>query len=129
MKYKNLVAEFFKTIFAVISYIIYAKSILNGNTTVTYLASFIYIMPQLIDTVTEFSSEYLTKTMRIIDIVAMVIGAIVTVVVMTYVSMDGNNNALLSWMLVILSACFVTRSIFKTGKEFHRHLNVHKSLD
>ena len=129
MKYKNLVAEFFKTIFAVISYIIYAKSILSGNTTVTYLASFIYIMPQLIDVVAEFSGEYLTKTMRIIDIAAMILGAIVTIVVIVYISMDGSNNLLLSWVLVVLPVCFVTRSIFKIGKEFQRHLNVHKSLD
>ena len=95
MKTKNLVAESFTWIFTVASFFIYAKSVIEKDIMLSYLTVFIYIVPQLISCISDYSYKHLAPFMVKLSLVSIIAGTLVvcsTLILMAF-------NAPFMWWL------------------------------
>ena len=128
MKYTNLLSEILISIFAVISYVFFTQSIDEGETIMAYTASLIYIMPQLVNTIMEFSTEHLTNCSRWIDLLAMSCGSLLMIFIFINMKNEMLSIDLAKIFLALGSFFFVVRQLYRTVIEVQRHNNVQKSL-
>ena len=128
MRPKNLTAEIFIFIFTVVSFYMYVQSIFKDSTTITYLALLVYIIPQLIDIINEFASEYLNRVMVIIDIVIMAVAICLVIASFIFMLESVTPNSFLKYVMTSFSIVFVIRSVVNLLIEIIKHYNVHKSM-
>lgn len=126
---KNLVAEVLIFVFALISFVIYAMSVLKNESALVYLSVFCYIMPQFIRIVNEFSKEYMSPFLAKLSVVLIVAGILVIVATIVCMSSGLKSYILINYILVIASSIFMVHSAYKLKIEIQKHLNIHKSIN
>ena len=128
MKPKNLVAEVLMCIFAVTSFVIYAGAIMADNKLVAYLSVLVYIIPQLITTINEFTSSYINLRQSKLSIITIVIGIIVIITSLVLMSLNYTPSSSIRFLLVLLSSIFTNRPIYSMAIEIGKYYSIHKMI-
>lgn len=125
MRSENLVADIFKWIFIMVSFVLYAINQIDLNGYSAIMAILIYIFPNMISCITDLSDKFLQKSILVLTVISVLIGSIVVVVSFVCVMKSTVPNMLIRYIFVVLSLSFIVRETwiltFKIVRIFRTH--------
>lgn len=126
---KNLLSDFLSTTFAIISYIILVKSIIDANGSLIFTTSLLYIFPKFIQSIQMISVKIITKAEFVLRVFSIISGALVIIVaflglskVLTYVEYGKP-------ILIVSSAGFVLCDIYLLIRHIKKHNNINNIIN
>lgn len=126
---KNLLSDFLSTTFAIISYIILVKSIIDANDSLIFTTSLLYIFPKFIQSIQMISVKIITKAEFVLRVFSIISGALVIIVaflglskVLTYVEYGKP-------ILIVSSAGFVLCDIYLLIRHIKKHNNINNIIN
>ena len=129
MKPTNLVAEILLSIFSIVSFVLYAKAIIDGNDILIYLSVSIYIIPKLIQVAIDFSTKYMPVRLAIINVASIAVGIIVCSISITLMALNLTPPVVVQWILILASAVMIIPQISGLWLELSKFYNIHKSTE
>lgn len=125
MKTKNLVAESFTWIFTVASFFIYAKSVVEKDVMLSYLTVFIYIVPQLISCISDYSYKHLAPFMVKLSLVSIIAGTLVVCSTLILMAFNAPFMWWLKWILILMSSVYIIRTTCYLSTELRQYYKIH----
>ena len=125
MKTKNLVTESFTWIFTVASFFIYAKSVVEKDVMLSYLTVFIYIVPQLISCISDYSYKYLAPFMVKLSLASIIAGTLVVCSTLILMAFNAPFMWWLRWILILMSSIYIIRTTCYLSTELRQYYKIH----
>jgi len=125
LKSRNLVADCFLGVFTIVSFFIYAKSLLENEKMLMYLSIFTYVVPQLIVSINDYMCIYLYKPKLVLCISSVVIGMVIIGVSLVLMAYDLVLPIGIRWTLAIASSVFMIRNSYDVYYELDKYWKLH----